>query len=88
MTIERNGYFLRRPRITSNAPETSASALPADAGLISGTAVAKAALPIPIKSNMYPNSFNVNPPWFYNFFVLQLDLKSIKPSRPNLSLLD
>jgi hypothetical protein len=61
--IEGNCYFLRRPRITSNAPETNASALLADAGLISGTAgVAKAALPKPINSNMYPNSFNVNPP--------------------------
>jgi len=59
--IEENRYFLR-PRITSNAPETNASALLADAGLISGTAVANAALPIPINSNMYPSSFNVNPP--------------------------
>ena len=31
-------YFLRRPRITSTAPEISAIALPAEAGLISGTA--------------------------------------------------
>ena len=59
--IEGNRYFLR-PRITSNAPDTNASALLADAGLISGTAVANAALPIPINSNMYPSSFNVNPP--------------------------
>ena len=60
--IEGNRYFLRRPRITSNAPETNASALPADAGSISGTAVANAALPIPINNNMYPTSFNVSPP--------------------------
>jgi hypothetical protein len=60
---EGNRYFLR-PRMTSNAPETNASALLADAGLISGaaTAAAKAALPIPINNNMYPSDFNVNPP--------------------------
>jgi hypothetical protein len=56
--IEGNRYYLRRPRITSITPETNARALLADAGLISGaaTAVPKAALPIPINSNMYPNS--------------------------------
>jgi hypothetical protein len=50
-------YFLRPPRITSNAPEISASALPAEAGLISGTSTeAKATLPTPINSKMPPTS--------------------------------
>jgi hypothetical protein len=31
-------YFFLRPRITSNIPETNATALPAEAGAISGTA--------------------------------------------------
>ncbi len=56
-------YFLRRPRIASTAPEINAIALPADAGLISGTAgVAKAALPTPINSKTVPNSFNLRSP--------------------------
>ena len=87
MIIERTFYFLRRPRITSNAPETNASALPADAGLISGTAVANAALPIPINSNMYPTSFNVNPPWYTTLF-LTAGSEKYKVSRPNLGLSD
>ena len=55
-------YFFRRPRITSTAPEINAIALPADAGLISGTVVAKAALPTPINSKTLPNSFNLRSP--------------------------
>jgi hypothetical protein len=55
---------LRRPRITSNAPEINAIALPAEAGLTSGTAtVAKAALPIPINSNVVPSSFTMDLLW-------------------------
>jgi len=72
INCEANRYFLRRPRITSNAPETNASALLADAGLISGTAVAKAALPIPINSNIYPSSFNVTPPSLTVLFLQRI----------------
>jgi len=46
--------------MTSTAPEISAIALPAEAGPISGTAAAKAALPTPININMLPNIFTVS----------------------------
>jgi hypothetical protein len=59
----RSNYFLRRPRITSTAPEISANALPAEAGLISGvTGIPKAAPPTPIINSMYPTIFTVDPP--------------------------
>jgi len=57
--MEGNDYFLRLPRITNTAPEINASALPADAGLISGTEVANAALPMPINNNTLPTIFTV-----------------------------
>ena len=53
----RVAYFLRLPRNTSTAPKSNTSALPAEAGLISGTGAPKAKLPVPIKSNTLPNSF-------------------------------
>jgi len=46
--------------MTSTAPEIKAIALPADAGLISGTAVAKAAPPTPMNSKTVPNSFTTS----------------------------
>jgi hypothetical protein len=53
-------YFLRLPRTTNTAPEINAIALPADAGLISGTvSTAKAALPTPMNSKTVPNSFTL-----------------------------
>lgn len=68
-TVEGTAYFLRRPPITRTAPEINAMALPADAGLISGTAVtAKAALPIPIKSNTLPSNLILGSP--FDGFVL------------------
>src|SRR5580658_9458330 len=52
-------YFLRRPRITSSVPASNASALPAEAGSISGTA-AIATTPEPIPNNMSANNFCIN----------------------------
>jgi hypothetical protein len=49
--------------------------------------VANAALPIPINSNMYPTSFNVNPPWYTTLF-LTAGSEKYKVSRPNLGLSD
>ena len=54
------GFFLRLPRNMRSVPESSASALPAEPTLISGTApMAKA--DAPIKSRMIPNVFCIIP---------------------------
>jgi len=52
-------YFLRRPFIKTKTPEINASALPAEAGLISGalSGPAKALLAKPMTSNTAPASF-------------------------------
>src|ERR1019366_6856103 len=55
---ERLDYFLRRPRITSSVPASNASALPADAGSISGVA-AIAATPAPMPNNMIESTFRI-----------------------------
>jgi hypothetical protein len=47
-------YFLRRPRTTSSAPQSSAIALPAELGSISGTGTAIASPDTPINSNIIP----------------------------------
>jgi hypothetical protein len=64
-------YFLRVPRITSRAPETSATALPADPALISGaTAVAAIAKDdTPASNNIIPNAFFIRPPNQVSIFV-------------------
>jgi len=56
---QRRLYLFRRPRSTSSAPESSAKAVTAEAGLISGTVFMEAtATPdTPIKSNIIPTSF-------------------------------
>ena len=51
-------YRFRLPRMISNAPEKSASALTPEDGSISGTAGAAMAAPdMPITSNNIPNVF-------------------------------
>ena len=50
-------YRFRLPRMISNAPENSASALTPEDGSISGTPVAMAAPDMPITSNNIPNVF-------------------------------
>ena len=50
-------YRFRLPRMISNAPEKSASALTPEDGSISGTVVAMAAPDMPITSNNIPNVF-------------------------------
>jgi len=70
-------YFLRRPRITSTAPEIRASAVPAEDGLTSGAGAtcAQATLPIAINNIMLPNSFTVDPPFLGNFVLRVYGIK-------------
>ena len=55
--LKKGCYRFRLPRITSNAPESSASALTPEDGSISGATAAMAAPDIPIASNNIPNAF-------------------------------
>jgi hypothetical protein len=50
------GYFLRRPRITINIPDTSATALPAEPTPTSGTPDAIAYVDAPTISNTIPKA--------------------------------
>jgi hypothetical protein len=50
-------YFRLRPRITSNTPESNATALPADPGPTSGTLAPKATVNAPPNNNIIPTTF-------------------------------